>query len=72
MAYNVNLGWISPSLEIVTYFSKSNFFTFTAGENINATSVSGTEVTVTWDQPANIYIDLNAADGVSPTLQGNM
>ena len=44
----------------------------TAGENVAATAVSGSEITVTWDQPPYIYVELNATAGPSPSLNGSV
>lgn len=43
-----------------------------AGENILGTAVSGTEIEVTWDQPANLYFQPNGTLGSSPALSGAM
>ena len=47
-------------------------FSLLAGENINATGVSGAEISVIWDQPTYLYINFNDVSGSSQLLEGNM
>ena len=50
----------------------NTLFSLLAGENINATGVSGAEISVIWDQPTYLYINFNDVSGSSQLLEGNM
>ncbi|XP_053385192.1 uncharacterized protein LOC123535922 isoform X1 [Mercenaria mercenaria] len=43
-----------------------------SGDNVAATASSGTEIVVTWDQPAYLYFQPNGTIGSSPTLTGSV
>lgn len=45
---------------------------FTAGENVVATDVSGTEIEVTWDQPATLYFQPNSTLAAGSALSGSV
>ena len=47
------------------------FLFFTAGENVTAAAVNESIIEVAWDQPAQLYIDLDNTNN-SPALAGNM
>ena len=64
--------WINLSGPYIVWLSLFCFFFLIAGENIAATAVSGSEIQVTWDQPAYIYVELNVSAGASPSLNGSV